>query len=305
MIITIIWVLIMLFSISINTYGIEPPPEPNPEVKVDPRVIDFSNVNVGSSLQRSVLVRNDGSADLIIGTITNPSSPFSIVKDECSNQTIEVNKNCTIVVGFVSAVIGTFESNFTIPYNNPDKNSVIIRLFGSAKTSGNNPPTKPILTYPPNNSTGMPTALTLKWNKCSDPDGHQVSYRLYIGTDPNFTGINPIILASISNSLSYAVVSGYQIGIIALFGIVVISGLSRRRKKVGFLIVAVIFIGGLLLGSCGGGGGGPTPIPTPPSDEITQNISGLNSGTKYYWKIVADDGNGGVVESNIYSFTTG
>ena len=38
--------------------------------------------------------------------------------------------------------------------------------------------------------------------------------------------------------------------------------------------------------------------------DISNTVSGLKSGTTYYWKVVADDGKTGTAESDIWSFTT-
>lgn len=179
-------------------------------------------------------------------------------------------------------------------------------LSGSATPVTNNPPTKPTLTYPPNGSTGMPTTLTFIWNRCTDPDGDTVTYKLYIGTDPSFAGISPIIVASLSGSVKYyAMVSGYPIGVIALLGIVTIGGFSKKRKKIGFLILTAMFVIGLTLTSCGGGGGGGSGTPSDNGGTVSHIVSTLQKSTPYYWKVVADDGNGGVTESDTYSFTTG
>ena len=44
--------------------------------------------------------------------------------------------------------------------------------------------------------------------------------------------------------------------------------------------------------------------PTPDlNSEISHEVSRLKAGTKYYWKVVADDGNRGVSESEVRSFT--
>ncbi|MBI4653917.1 MAG: SBBP repeat-containing protein [Nitrospirae bacterium] len=177
---------------------------------------------------------------------------------------------------------------------------VVLKLL-----SDNPPPTKPTLIYPQNGSTGMPTTLTLKWDKSTDQNEDTITYKLYIGTAPSFTGVDPIILASIPNNSSYAIASWYQVGAIALVGFIFIGGLSKKRRKIEFLIVTLIVAGGLLLGSCGGSGsGGGSDNQSPVGAEVSYTVENLQTGTIYYWKVTADDGNGGVTESDIYSFTT-
>ena len=48
----------------------------------------------------------------------------------------------------------------------------------------------------------------------------------------------------------------------------------------------------------------PNAPTTDPSSEISYEVSGLKAGTKYYWKVVADDGFGEIADSEVRSFTT-
>ncbi len=274
------------------------------KITVTPITVIFGNVNVGSNPERYITVRNDGSANLIIGTITNPFSPFSIVSDNCSDKTLSQFASCTIIVGFSPIFTGTFNSTFNIPSSDPYENPVNISLSGSATpiTITNAAPTKPVITYPPNGAINIPTTLTLKWDKSTDPDGDTVTYKLYIDTDPSFTDVNPVILASIPKNIHYTATPIYQIGIFALFGIIAIGGLSKKTNYIKFFMVAVLLVGGLLIGSCGSGGG--NNISGVVNTEGFYAVENLQTGTTYYWKVVADDGNGGIAESSIFSFTT-
>jgi hypothetical protein len=65
-------------------------------------------------------------------------------------------------------------------------------------------------------------------------------------------------------------------------------------------MIAVLIVSGMLIVSCGGGDGG-TPVA---GDEITYTVSGLKTGTTYYWKVISDDGKDGITESDIWNFTT-
>jgi photosystem II stability/assembly factor-like uncharacterized protein len=174
----------------------------------------------------------------------------------------------------------------------------------------NNQPSKPSLLYPANTQTGLDTAVTFKWKKSTDTDGDSITYNLYVCDNQSFTGCNPVQTASVDKkSFSVAGIGGYVAGLF-LIGIIISGGISRRRKIV--LLMAVVLVSAMLFVSCGGGGGNgvSTPAPgnggTPPvaGDEVAYTVSGLNAGTTYYWKVVADDGKGGRTESDIWSFTT-
>lgn len=172
----------------------------------------------------------------------------------------------------------------------------------------NNPPSIPTLLYPANGQTGLETTIEFKWGKCSDPEGNTVTYVLRVCEDVNLTTgcIIKENTAYFNNKVfNYA---GTGTGLF-LFGVVFIGGIKSKKRIT--LLLAIITFTTMLLISCGGGGGGgnnatptPTPNPTPASTEVTQSVTGLKTGTTYYWKIVADDGSGGVTESQVQSFTT-
>jgi len=106
-----------------------------PDITVTPTSINFGNVNVGSSSDRSVMAKNDGNADLLIGAITNPVAPFSKVLDNCSNQTLIPGATCIITYRFSPIIEGNFLGNSNIPSNDPDENPVTVTLIGSGVTA--------------------------------------------------------------------------------------------------------------------------------------------------------------------------
>jgi uncharacterized repeat protein (TIGR02543 family) len=101
-----------------------------PDISVNPTSLNFGELIVGSPSDKQVTVGNDGSADLIIGTVTSPSSPFSIITDNCSEQTLTPNGSCIITYRFSPTSAGTFSSNSNIPSNDPYKNQVAVSLNG-------------------------------------------------------------------------------------------------------------------------------------------------------------------------------
>ncbi len=55
--------------------------------------------------------------------------------------------------------------------------------------------------------------------------------------------------------------------------------------------------------SCGSSGGGNNS--SSKQNYKSYTVGKLLPNTTYYWKVTADDGKGGVTESDTYSFTTG
>jgi len=172
----------------------------------------------------------------------------------------------------------------------------------------NNPPSAPTLVYPANTQAGLSTPVTFIWKKSSDPDGDPVTYNLHVCEDQSFAGCSPVQIASVDKEkVIYAGMGVWHATGLFLFGIVISLRLQKRKV---LLLFAMILTALTLFISCGGGGGGSRTSPTdggpPPigSDELSQTVSGLKSGTTYFWKVVADDGKNGITESGIRSLST-
>ncbi|MDJ0928130.1 MAG: choice-of-anchor D domain-containing protein [Gammaproteobacteria bacterium] len=104
-------------------------------------VVDFTN-------NQTVVVTNDGNADLIIGNVAqaNPlAAPFTIETDNCSGVTLPMAASCDIAVRFAPQSIATFNDSFDIPSNDPDEPSVTFNVSGDgvASTAGERLSTEP------------------------------------------------------------------------------------------------------------------------------------------------------------------
>lgn len=256
---------------------------------------------------QEIMISNKGNSPLTISGITVPSGPYSIIaeEDNCSNQTLAPNQSCNMKVRFAPMGSGTFNSSLNIQSNDPDENPMTVALGGSATPNNNKLPTKPNLAKPENGSSGIATTYTLKWEKCSDTDGDHITYRLFIGQDPGFAGIDPIIVSDTSGNNRTARAAGFSAGLIGLLGIIAFGGMSRDKKRIGLFIVAVIFAGGLIFTSCGSGTDKTGSNNVDEKNYMTYTVTNLKPNTTYYWKVVADDGKGGMTESDDYSFRTG
>jgi hypothetical protein len=101
-----------------------------PHIYVNPTAINFGNIIIGDTSDRQVTVRNDGNANLIIGTITSPSPPFNKITDNCSGQTLAPGASCTSTYRFSPTSEKTFSDYSNIPSNDPDNNQVTVSLDG-------------------------------------------------------------------------------------------------------------------------------------------------------------------------------
>jgi len=96
--------------------------------------VPFGSVTQGSFAEQTVTVKNDGNANLTVGTIGTPNAlaaPFSIQLDNCSGKTIAPLASCTFKVRFAPTTAGAFSDSFTVPSNDPDENPVTINVTGS------------------------------------------------------------------------------------------------------------------------------------------------------------------------------
>jgi hypothetical protein len=267
--------------------------------------IPFGNVTEGNSSDQAVTIANEGNANLSIGNIAQANEladPFSIINDACSGKSIMPAANCTFTVRFLPTTVGSYNDSFDVPSNDPDENPVTVVVSGTGlQLVINNLPSIPQLVYPADGQMGLGTTITLRWKKSTDPDGDIVTYDLFCCENQDFIGCTPVHVAFIDYKNSYY--AGTLVCLL-LFGLVN-AGSGRRRKVI--FIIAVIVIASMLVFSCGDGGGdddesgnGQNDVP----DEISYTLSGLNSNTLYYWKIIAKDDKGGEVSSSVWSFTT-
>jgi hypothetical protein len=206
-----------------------------------------------------------------------------------------------VTVSFAPTAQGTYSDSFDIPSNDPDQSAVTMQVSGAGVTSShNNPPDKPRLRRPADHERDLHTDLDMEWERSSDPDGDHVSYELRISTDQNFR-YTPVIVGKISapaGKTSGTLFAGTGLGFV-LFGFV-FAGTARGRKGLLLIGAVTILVGSTLVGC----GAGKDSSIVPANTVITQHVSGLQTATTYYWKVVASDGKGGVSESDVNTFST-
>ena len=109
-------------------------PSNQPEITVTPASLDFGSVSVGNTSTLTLTIKNEGSANLNIGSITSPSAPFSKGTDNCSNKALSPNQTCTVIYSFTPVVTGTFSSNSNISSNDPDHNPKTVTMTRTGTT---------------------------------------------------------------------------------------------------------------------------------------------------------------------------
>ncbi len=97
------------------------------------QTVPFGNAAIGATVTESVTVTNDGNASLVLGSVASANgllAPFSVVNDNCSNQSVAPAASCTLGVRFQPTGAGVFVDTFDIPSNDAADPTVTISLSG-------------------------------------------------------------------------------------------------------------------------------------------------------------------------------
>jgi hypothetical protein len=169
----------------------------------------------------------------------------------------------------------------------------------------NNPPSAPSLVSPADGTTGAPAAVPFEWIPSSDPEGDQVSYRFFLGTDLSFAGVVPVPVARTGSGKTADPFEGpgfprWLPVVLFLSGIL----FTRKSAKLAGALVLAGILGVFGIAGCGSGGGSSSTPPPAASNNVTHTAAGLVPNTTYYWKVEADDGLASTT-SPTRSFTTG
>jgi Abnormal spindle-like microcephaly-assoc'd, ASPM-SPD-2-Hydin len=109
------------------------PPNPvpvSPVIVVDPTSIDFGSVRVTQSDTKTITIKNAGSSDLIISSISDPGGAFAIVDKPALPLTIPSAQSITLSVRFSPLFTGSTNSSFNIQSNDPNAPVTAVNLTG-------------------------------------------------------------------------------------------------------------------------------------------------------------------------------
>lgn len=96
---------------------------------------DFGPLEVGTSASFALYLSNNGTGNLEIGQISSPAAPFSLIQDNCSNQSVAAGEHCIVWTEFVPTVPGLFSGSFTVPSNDPVEPEFTMVLSGTGQSS--------------------------------------------------------------------------------------------------------------------------------------------------------------------------
>jgi bacillopeptidase F len=153
--------------------------------------------------------------------------------------------------------------------------------------AGNTPPSAPQSIAPTEDTLFSTTdIITLAWEEATDQDGDELYYIVVVADNPYLN--NPLDIGTYGLATTLVGLS--------------LFGMARSRRPGKLAVAALVPVLLVWMISCGGGGGsGSNDSPQTTAYDFSQTIGPLSAGT-YYWKVVANDGRGGVSESDVGSF---
>jgi hypothetical protein len=100
---------------------------PVPDIRLSTSSLDFGEVQLNNSLDKSFQIFNDGGASLQISSITSSSSHFSILP---YNSNVGPGAYINVTVRFAPLSTGTKVGNVTVKSNDPDESTKILSVQG-------------------------------------------------------------------------------------------------------------------------------------------------------------------------------
>ena len=107
-----------------------------PALQIDPNPADFGAVNVGSSAVRSIALRNVGTANLALRTITVAPGEFAkVAAAACNGATVPPGASCNVDVRFTPGAVTDYLGTITVT-GNMQPNTQTGRLVGRGQQPG-------------------------------------------------------------------------------------------------------------------------------------------------------------------------
>ena len=152
----------------------------------------------------------------------------------------------------------------------------------------------PALTSPANGAHfGASTSLLqLIWS-IAMPDSGTLTYRVEVSDAADFPA--PAVY-TVDGSGALLIASAGGLGLLGMMGIMLPGAGQRRRTRA---MALAMIAAAAVVSSCSSG----TSVTAPTDVSTSFSLSGLEPGTTYYWRVIADDGSGGTATSETRSFT--
>jgi len=109
----------------------------SPDITLSPSAVAFGTVPVGGKGNQTVTVKNDGTANLVLGTIAlagTDADQFMVVAGSnlCAGRTLAAGQSCTVLVRFKPKTAGVKSAKLKIASNDPDEAPAKVTVSGTA-----------------------------------------------------------------------------------------------------------------------------------------------------------------------------
>lgn len=138
------------FTVTATVSGGAPPAQP--DIEVQPTALDFGSVTVGSTADRTVTVRNVGTAPLTVTAMSVDNPRFTVVSPP-TPFTVDAGGQQAVTVRFAPTGAGAQTGTLRIQSNDPDEATVSVSLTGQG-VAAQPPPSERTLSIP--NASGEP-----------------------------------------------------------------------------------------------------------------------------------------------------
>ncbi len=161
----------------------------------------------------------------------------------------------------------------------------------------NHIPSAPGLLSPSDQATSVNRdSVTFSWNPSTDEDGDTLTYSFYLSENSSFSGCTPVNVSARASNRVYA--AGFLFS--GFFLSFLLGGLRKKIQGIPLVCLAALLC---VFTACSDSSDTPAPVNT--TEGMSHVEEDLDPATTYYWKVVVDDGHGGVRSSEVRRFSTG
>ena len=168
--------------------------------------------------------------------------------------------------------------------------------LASQKIESNRLPQIPVQIFPLDDAADLTGPIKFDWNRTADPDGDPVNYRHCVWSVNKIYNANECVQITTSAESELIKASRctglFSVLAALLFFVLLLILLKKKHNTLtAIAILLLIALVAIYFYCC-------KPQDGPLSTTLTQ----LKPGEAYYWKVLAEDGRGGTVESETYRF---
>ena len=160
-------------------------------------------------------------------------------------------------------------------------------------------PTTPVLGFPEGFKTDVTGPVDFTWNATTDKDNDPLTYRHCVWeVKDRFTFDKCVLVPAQTTSPTrggffYALL----VLLIGLLLLALLIWLGLKKKPVLVYVLLIAILAGVIIAFFIGRSRSRSSSAT-----LAKNVSGLQAGKAYYWKVIVEDGKGGTVESETRRF---